>query len=56
MTDFRRICDALRDVGVKEVILQVRGDGVAYIEFNGKFDGNYFTLQANNEDFSEHDL
>lgn len=56
MTDFERIVDALKDAGVKEVILEVRGDGVAYIEFNGRFEGNHFTTQATNADFSAHEM
>lgn len=56
MTDFRRICDALREAGVMEVILEMTEDNVPYIEFNGSFGGNQFRTQATNADFSEHDL
>lgn len=55
MMDLETICNALKQVGVQEIILEINGDGDPIIEFNG-FDGKYFKIMATNTDFSNEEL
>lgn len=53
--DIHEICEALKDLGVLEVILDSVNNRPT-IEFSGKSDGEYFKIVANNVDFSNNNL
>lgn len=54
--DHKQLCDALRDLGVIEVILEVVHESPE-IEFNGRdLNGDYFKLTLTNATFAEHGL
>lgn len=55
MTDFRRICDVLREEGVLDVLLEVK-DGAPLITMTGQYGPDSFRFTASNEDFAEHGL
>ena len=55
MTNLKSICDALKELGVIEVIL-LSDDDIPYVEFNGRVQMEYFKIKATNADFAEHDL
>lgn len=56
--DISEICEALKDLGVMEVILDIerKGTGIPTIEFNGKADSEYFKIVVSNKDFSDNGL
>lgn len=55
MMNLETICDELRRLGVREVILEVDKEGIPFIDFHG-FDGEHFHVRGTNAEFAEHDL